>query len=164
MYASIYCYFDPRFRVFASRITQFLYSKYQNCAFLNCRYQRLCEHIPRNFFTQLGNIKWRHTKVLYFLNFYLCISDLGPASRKICRSLRKIQGLCVKMRVDMHITGDLLFMWDIVPSFWNIISVAASQKTRFWHSENRKHFFVIRNGKQPPWYSSSSHDPHACLI
>jgi hypothetical protein len=41
----------------------------------------------------------------------------------------------------MRIPRGLLFMWSVVPSFRFFISVGASQKTRFWHSENgKKHF------------------------
>jgi hypothetical protein len=32
-------------------------------------------------------------------------------------------------------------MLDIVPSFQNVVSVAASQKTQCWHSKNGKHIF-----------------------
>jgi hypothetical protein len=37
----------------------------------------------------------------------------------------------------MHIPAGILFMWDDVPCFQNIVSVVV-QKTRFWHSKNRK--------------------------
>jgi hypothetical protein len=32
-------------------------------------------------------------------------------------------------------------MWVLVPSFSFAVLIAASQKTRFWHSENGKHTF-----------------------
>jgi hypothetical protein len=41
----------------------------------------------------------------------------------------------------MRILGGLLFIWDVVPIFRFRVSVAASQKTRFQHSENGKNSF-----------------------
>jgi hypothetical protein len=41
----------------------------------------------------------------------------------------------------MRIPGGLIFMWGVVPSFRVAILVAASQKTRFHHSENGKGTF-----------------------
>jgi hypothetical protein len=41
----------------------------------------------------------------------------------------------------MHILDGLLFMWGVFPSFQIGVLVAASQKTRFWHSENGKSTF-----------------------
>jgi hypothetical protein len=41
----------------------------------------------------------------------------------------------------MHIQGGLLFMWGVFPSFRFRVSVAASQKIRFQHSENGKNTF-----------------------
>jgi hypothetical protein len=47
-----------------------------------------------------------------------------------------------KMRADMCIPGGLLFMWGVLLSFPFTTSVAASQKTQFQHSKNRKHTFL----------------------
>jgi hypothetical protein len=66
-----------------------------------------------------------------FLN-YLCLiwSPLPTKSAGACANLEDTtEGLCVEMRADMHITGDLLFMWDVLPIFRNIVPIAASQKT-----------------------------------
>jgi hypothetical protein len=41
----------------------------------------------------------------------------------------------------MCISGGLLFMWGVVPNFWFLFLVAASQKTRFRHSKNGKNIF-----------------------
>jgi hypothetical protein len=65
----------------------------------------------------------------------------------------------------MRVMGGLLFLWDIVLSFQNIVSVAASQKkTEFDTLRIENTLFMGRNGKLPPWCSSSSQGLHACLI
>jgi hypothetical protein len=38
------------------------------------------------------------------------------------------KGLCFETRADIRIIGGLLFMWDVVLSFQNIVLVAISQK------------------------------------
>jgi hypothetical protein len=68
-----------------------------------------------------------------------------PDSNKIGRTCTKfkkyLQRLPQKKRADMHIPGGLLFMWGVFPSFRFRVLVAASQKTRFWYSENGKGTF-----------------------
>jgi hypothetical protein len=46
-----------------------------------------------------------------------------------------------KTRADICILDGLLFMWGVLPSFRSRVSVAASQKIRFWHFKNRKSTF-----------------------
>jgi hypothetical protein len=46
----------------------------------------------------------------------------------------------------MRIQGGLLLMWGVVPRFQLRVLVAASQKTRFWHSKNGKSTY--RGAKQ----------------
>jgi hypothetical protein len=64
----------------------------------------------------------------------------------------------------MRITGGILFVWDVVPSFRNIVSVAASQKNLILVSKKGKRTFVGQDGKRPPWCSSSSQGPRLCQI
>jgi hypothetical protein len=67
----------------------------------------------------------------FFLIFliYLCPTGdpLLAKSAEACANLEDTsEGLCVKMRADMRIIGDLLFIWDVLLSFQNVVSVAAS--------------------------------------
>jgi hypothetical protein len=59
------------------------------------------------------------------------------------------EGCRNKRRVDMCISGGLLFMWVVVHGFRFRVLVAASQKTWFWHSEYEKALFMGRNENRP---------------
>jgi hypothetical protein len=62
-------------------------------------------------------------------------------------------------------TGVILFVWDVVPSFENIISVVASHKKPDFYTPKMKNaFFIGQTGKRPPWCSSLSQGPRMCLI
>jgi hypothetical protein len=74
------------------------------------------------------------------------------------------EGLRDETRADMCIPVSLLFMWGVVPSFPFAVSVAAFQKTRFWHSENENALFAGQNVNRPLWDCAPSQGPHACLI
>jgi hypothetical protein len=53
------------------------------------------------------------------------------------------------MRVDILITGGLLFIWDVVLSFQNIVLVAISQqKSDFGTPKMENTHFVGRNRKR----------------
>jgi hypothetical protein len=45
---------------------------------------------------------------------------------RACTNLKYTsEGLRIKKRVDIHISGDLLFMENVCPSFQNAVSVVA---------------------------------------
>jgi hypothetical protein len=66
------------------------------------------------------------------------------------------EGCQNKIRADICIPGDLLFIWGVVPSFRFRISVAASQKTDFGTLKMEKALFVGQNENRSPWRSSPS--------
>jgi hypothetical protein len=47
----------------------------------------------------------------------------------------------------MHISCGLLFIWDIIPSFQNVVSVVASQTHDFGTQKIENALFVGRNRK-----------------
>jgi hypothetical protein len=167
MYVTIYCYFDPEFRVSAEWITHFLYLEYQECAFLNCTYQKgPCEHIPRSFFRQLGHLKWRHIKFFHFFIFlnYICLIE-GPLPAKSA-------GACAKFRntrrfVHRNDSWYAYLMWSIIylgccaQLLKCYFDSCLTKKIRFWYSKNRKRTF---HRKRPPWHSSLSQGPRVCSI
>jgi hypothetical protein len=57
------------------------------------------------------------------------------------------KGLCIEARADMRITSSLLFMWDIVHNFRNVVSVTVSQKSDFGTVKMENTLFVGQNGK-----------------
>jgi hypothetical protein len=69
-----------------------------------------------------------------------------PGSTKIGKELAQIlkytsEGCRNETRPHIRIPGGLVFLWGVFPSFWFRVSMAASQKTRFRHSENGKSTF-----------------------
>jgi hypothetical protein len=57
-----------------------------------------------------------------------------------------------------------LFIWGVMPSFPFAVTVAASQKTRFRHSKNRKRTFHGTKQKSDYVGSLPSQGPRVCLI
>jgi hypothetical protein len=65
----------------------------------------------------------------------------------------------------MRISGGLLFMWGVFPSFRFRVLVATSQKkSDFGTLKMAKALFVVRNENLHPWRSSPSQGPRTCPI
>jgi hypothetical protein len=75
---------------------------------------------------------------VYFLALKCKTTPVPAKSAGTCTKFKKYLN---KKRADMCILGCLLFMWGVIPGFRYRVSVAASQKTLFWHSKNGKGTF-----------------------
>jgi hypothetical protein len=120
MYVSIYYYFAPGFRVSVARITQFLYSEYQHCAFLNCSYQK--GHVNTFLWVFLATrshiVTPREGLAIFFDFFELVMLDLGAASHEISRSLRKIQMIhskvCAMKREQICVSQVVYYLYGVL--------------------------------------------------